>query len=368
MKSKKISERRKNFVMQESSKKMVCAYLSDWGWIGLSDEAAACLTHVNYAFALLDGGRVSDAHWRHGSELDEAIRRYPALTFVLSVGGWGAGGFSEAASTEEGRALFASSAVAVMRRHGFRGIDVDWEYPCHSEAGIASSADDKQNFTYLLQTLRDRLDRETELTGETYLLSIAVGAAAVLTEDIEPAKIGAIVDYVNLMTYDMQEWERVTHHSNLYPSAEYTGGWSAVQSVQAYHACGIEKEKLVIGGAFYGHSYAVSGAHPLGCTDSIERTENLSYSSIRRECTEENGWKKYRDATAHAPYLYNGDKIVLYDDAQVFSEKVDYIFENGLGGIMFWEFNEDDTGELVRAIADAAIRHDPDFANRRKDR
>ena len=29
-----------------------------------------------------------------------------------------------------------------------------------------------------------------------------------------------------------------------------------------------------------------------------------------------------------------------------------------IGGIMFWEFNEDNSGELVRAIADAAKKHE----------
>ena len=89
---------------------MIAAYLSDWGWIGLAPESAACLTHVNYSFALVRDGVVSDAHWTHAKELDEAIAAYPELTFVISVGGWGAGGFSEAASTERCSVHSVSSA------------------------------------------------------------------------------------------------------------------------------------------------------------------------------------------------------------------------------------------------------------------
>ena len=340
--------------MKNNCKKMIAAYLSDWGWIGISEEAASCLTHVNYSFALLRDGSVSDAHWTHAKELDEAIAKYPHLTFVISIGGWGAGGFSEAASTEEGRQRFAASAMDVLRRHGFGGIDVDWEYPCRSDAEIASSPDDKENFTLLLQTLRAYLDEETAKTGKEYLLSIAVGAGAAFTKDIELEKINGILDYVNLMTYDMKEWDRVTHHSNLCPSGEYDRGWSAAQCVDAYHAGGIDLDKLVIGGAFYGHSYEIECDHPLGQTENLTRARNMRYSHIRRECTEENGWKKYRDEAARAPYLYNGKKIVIYDDAQALADKTDFVYDHGLGGIMFWEFNEDDSGELVRAIADAA--------------
>ena len=337
---------------------MLCGYLSDWGWHGITPEAAACLTHVNYSFALVKDGSVSDAHWSHGKDLDEAIRRYPELTFVISVGGWGAGGFSEAASTEEGRIRFAETALDVMRRHGFSDIDVDWEYPCRSDAGIASSPEDKHNFTLLLKTLREHLDRESEKTGKTYLLSIAVGAGAAFTRDIELAEINPILDYVNLMTYDMKEWDRVTHPSNLCPSGEYAGGWSAEQTVDAYHAGGIDTEKLVIGGAFYGHSYDVTSEHPLGQTENFRRGKNLRYSRIRTLFAEDSGYRLYRDEAARAPYLYNGEHIIIFDDAQALADKVNFVYDRGLGGIMFWEFNEDDSGELVAAIAGAAKKRE----------
>lgn len=344
--------------MMKHNRKMICAYLSDWGWRGLSKASAACLTHVNYSFALVRDGVVTDAHWTHAEELDDAIRMYPELTFVVSVGGWGAGGFSEAASTAEGRERFAETAVALMRRHGFRGIDVDWEYPCRSDADIASSPDDKRNFTLLMQALRTHLNEETARTGKDYLLSIAVGAGAGFTKDMELEQLNPILDYVNLMTYDMKEWNRVTHHSNLYPSGEYEGGWSAVQSARVYGAAGIDRNKLVLGGAFYGHSYDVTGDHPLGQTENFRRAKTMSYSRIRRECTAENGWIKYRDEAACAPYLYNGKTLIIYDDEQALADKVDYVCDAGLGGIMFWEFNEDDSETLVRAIADAMQKHE----------
>ena len=60
-------------MLNQNRKKMIAAYVSDWGWIGISKESAACLTHVNYSFALVRDGYVSDAHWTHAKELDEGF-------------------------------------------------------------------------------------------------------------------------------------------------------------------------------------------------------------------------------------------------------------------------------------------------------
>ena len=333
---------------------MLCGYLSDWGWHGITPQAAACLTHINYSFALVVDGAVSDAHWSHAADLDAVIKAFPNLSFILSIGGWGAGGFSEAASTGEGRRRFAETAVDVLRRHGFSGLDIDWEYPCRSDAGIASSPDDRKNFTLLLQTLREALDAEESVTGKHLLLTVAVGSGAYFARDMECDKLNGILDYVNLMTYDMAAPDCVTHHCSLYPSDAYTCGWSADQAVKAYTAAGISRDKLIIGGAFYGHSYEVQAEMPLGQTENFKKVHNIDYTRILRDCTEENGYHRYYDDAAHAPYLYNGTRIIVYDDAQSLSEKVKYVMEYGLAGLMFWEFNGDRTGTLVRVLRDTA--------------
>lgn len=73
------------------------------------------------------------------------------------MGGWGADGFSQAARTEEGRALFAVSAVSLVETYGLDGIDIDWEYPGTSLAGIGSHVNDKENYTLVLKALRESL-------------------------------------------------------------------------------------------------------------------------------------------------------------------------------------------------------------------
>lgn len=90
----------------------------------------------------------------------------PQLKVLLSVGGWEAEGFSDAALSAASRATFAGSVVALLREHSLDGVDLDWEYPGQGVAGIKSRPQDRQNFTALLQTMRAQL-------GERYLLTIA---------------------------------------------------------------------------------------------------------------------------------------------------------------------------------------------------
>src|SRR5687768_8536328 len=88
-----------------------------------------------------------------------ALRKInPDLKVLLSIGGWGAGNFSEAALTEAARARFADTALALVRKHDLDGLDIDWEYPAHPGPGISHRPEDEQNFTLLLQAIRAKLD------------------------------------------------------------------------------------------------------------------------------------------------------------------------------------------------------------------
>ena len=65
------------------------------------------------------------------------------------------------------RQNFAKNAAAFCARHGFDGLDLDWEYPGRREG---SSASDRQNFVLLVKELRKEFDK----TG--LLISAAVSS------------------------------------------------------------------------------------------------------------------------------------------------------------------------------------------------
>ncbi|HCP51275.1 MAG TPA: chitinase, partial [Ruminococcaceae bacterium] len=155
------------------------------------------LTHMNLAFGLISENGLLDLHQMTHLDLIPQFRDWnPALRVVLSVGGWGAGGFSLMSRTEEGRRAFAESCRKAVEEYHLDGIDIDWEYPCSDQAEIDCDSSDKQNYTKLLQALRDAL-------GMNRIVSTAVGAGDYFPENTEMDKVAEIVDYVQLMTYDM---------------------------------------------------------------------------------------------------------------------------------------------------------------------
>ena len=138
----------------------VIAYCWNDALAGFTREDAQRLTHVNLAFGLLKDGLL-DLHLLKYLHLLPKLREWnPEMKIVLSVGGWGADGFSDMAMTEEGRRNFAKSCLDAVEKYNLDGIDIDWEYPCNDAAGIGADPRDKENFTALLATLREYLGKD----------------------------------------------------------------------------------------------------------------------------------------------------------------------------------------------------------------
>ncbi|RHU34526.1 MULTISPECIES: glycosyl hydrolase family 18 protein [unclassified Blautia] len=133
--------------------KRIIGYVNTADLNHMREEDVRALTVINIAFGLIrDGEVVWDA--KDARDGIVSIRKSnPELKIVLSVGGWGADGFSQSARTKEGRERFAASALAIVKEYGLDGIDIDWEYPGTSLAGIASDRSDKENYTLLLAEL-----------------------------------------------------------------------------------------------------------------------------------------------------------------------------------------------------------------------
>jgi len=115
------------------------------------------VTHVNFAFAqITPSGQAALADGKveaNLSRLVELKKANPALKVIISIGGWMADGFSDAAFTNASRSRFADSAVQLLRQFSADGIDIDWEYPGQGVAGIKYRAEDRENFTRLLSSL-----------------------------------------------------------------------------------------------------------------------------------------------------------------------------------------------------------------------
>ncbi|HEX4647314.1 MAG TPA: glycoside hydrolase family 18 protein [Steroidobacteraceae bacterium] len=339
------------------------------GWSMPAVIHAEELTHINLAFArITPDGRVALA----GAPLEAALRRLvalreaqPKLKIIVSIGGWTAEGFSDAALTDASRGVFADSAVELVHRYSLDGVDIDWEYPGQGVAGIKYRAEDRHDFTLMLQALRARLDaanaREGRAGDRRYTLTIA-SADREYFEHTEMEKLHVYLDWINVMAYDFFNSLTPTtgHHAGLY-KAELASATdrNADSSIRQHLAAGIPPEKLVLGVAFYGRGFA--GVRPVnhGINQPYERFEGEhSYSQLRQELIGRAGFVRGWDDVAKARYLWNAGSrtFISYDDPQSLAIKADYVRQHHLGGMMFWELGQDYDGELLDVIARAMGR------------
>ena len=311
-------------------------------------DDAQKLTHMNLAFGLIKDGLLDMSQLTHIG-LTEQFRRWnPALKIVLSVGGWGAGGFSTMALTEEGRRAFAQSCLEVVEQYNLDGIDIDWEYPCSDQAEIDCDPRDKENYTLLFKALREAL-------GADRIVSTAVGAGDYFVRDTEMDKVAQIVDYVQLMTYDMRNGftHQAGHHASLSASRGDTTNTNTRYIVDLFHNAGVPLEKLVVGAAFYARHY--TGAANINNGLLQEASSGIygpDYGEITEEFRRENGYTEYWDEDAEAAYLWNGSVFISFESPEAIRRKCEFVKEKGMLGVMYWEHSADPTRELLGVIAD----------------
>ena len=331
-------------------KELLIGYVVDRALPGVTAEDAGKLTHINLAFGVIRDGLLSMEKMNHMDELPRIRALNPNLKIVLSVGGWGAGGFSLMSRTQEGREAFAASCLKVVEEYGLDGIDIDWEYPCNDSAGIDCDPSDKENFTLLLQALRRAL-------GEKRIVSIAAGAGSYFIRDTHMDQVAQVCDYVQLMTYDLRSGfqKEAGHHTCLFTSPGDRLDGSVRSSVEAFLAAGVPREKTVIGAAFYSRRWdgVPDVNHGLFQPAATVGQYGPGYAELAEKYIGKNGFTRYWDEDAQAPFLFNGQSLISYDDPQSVRLKCEYLKKEGLLGIMYWEHGSDPSRALLCAMYDA---------------
>jgi GH18 family chitinase len=328
-----------------------------------AEIAADQLTHINYAFANVQDGRVVEGFARDAENLRvlTGLRRaHPRLKILVSVGGWTwSGGFSDAALTPESRKRFVDSALEFVVGHDLDGFDVDWEYPGLPGYGNVHRPEDKQGFTALMAELRAALDAKGAERGRRYLLTFAAGAFSDFLAHVEMDKLQASVDFVNLMSYDFREAEgggEAGHHANLYANPLDPRGSSGERAVREFLAAGVPPRKLVLGVPFYGRAWGEVRPEGDGLYQPAgpvaERLET-SYASLAAQLVDRAGFARRWDPRAQAPFLWNAERriFISYEDPESLRAKSRYILDQGLAGAMFWQYYSDSSGTLLGTLA-----------------
>jgi chitinase len=297
------------------------------------------------------------------NEVAAIKKKYPKLRVNISIGGWGADGFSDMADDTGMRAVFVTNVCEWLEKYNLDGVDIDWEYPVGPPWGqeIKSRSADRANYISLLKDLRTAMDTLGKKTKKHYVLSTAVPASSWFVKANDVVSASKIVDNLKLMTYDYYgEWSNTTgHNSNLYKNPQDPDGWSTEQAVNVYLAAGVPPEKIMLGVAFYGRAFkgVESGANN-GLFQPFKSPAfedgSADWAKINEFLKEGSGYTRYWDDKAKAPYLYNGDIWITYTDEEQIKLLTQYAKEKKLSGVFNWEYGHDMGAELLKVLSEEA--------------
>ncbi|TDU43056.1 chitinase [Gelidibacter sediminis] len=337
----------------------IIGYAAGYEDYDFSKIDASKLTHINFAFANIVEGKAAFELDTDAAKIATLIglkQQNPNLKVLYSVGGWvWSDQFSTMAAYEESRKIFAESCVALLKKHQFDGVDLDWEYPGQRAEDNVFRPADKDNFTLLLKTIREALDVQGKKDNTHYLLTIATGADQAYIDNTNLGEAHEYLDFINVMGYDFyQGWMYQTgHHANLYPSdKEKYGGNSGVEAIERHIVAGVPVNKLVLGIPFYGRQWEKVAPTEVSLYASAnEGGYIISYWQILEKIKSGN-YEKLYDESAKASYLWSAtDKVMIsWETPKEIKLKADYIKEKGLGGAMFWEYSLDKNQELLNTL------------------
>jgi hypothetical protein len=285
-------------VQRASAQFKVIGYMPSWTG-DVNSVQYSKLTHINYAFLLptATGGLQSI---ENPSKLQSLVSLAHAngVKVMISVGGWNNGddsGFETLAGNSGYRNTFVTNMINFVNQYGLDGVDIDWEYP---DAGTSAN-----NYVTLMTQLA------TEMHNRGKLLTAAVvgtGGGSIL------ASVFNVVDFLNLMAYDYNNYDHSTYSY-------------AQQSMSEWRGRGLPQNKCVLGVPFYGRP----------------------------------SWETFAQLVARGadPYAdtYNG---VGYNGITTIKNKTNLAFDQG-SGVMIWELSGDATGanSLLSAIHEVVLNH-----------
>jgi chitinase len=325
--------------------KRLLGYYPEWSKYNTPPYPAARipydkLTHISHAFVLLTDKADGTLSVPAGMIEPALISRAHAagVKVLVSIGGGdGVQGplFNQMAASEPARRAFVHNVHNFLRKHGYDGVDVDWEVP---------DAVDRQNCTILMEELRD------ELPSPRWLITMATPSdPRNWGQGFDIPALAPLLDFMNVMTYDFYgSWSSGTGHvSPLFQNpADPQQAGSVKTSMDLYaNQYGVPLAKLNIGTPFYGYEFDGVDRLWVPCATCVNSSQN--YAPYIKSRIDQQGWYTNFDPVAKALYLTNSSipGFLTYDDPVSTAHKTRYVLKKrGSGGVFMWELSADYDG------------------------
>lgn len=279
----------------EPSRPVVVGYLPAYRMTKLFDaERLAPVTDLIYfGLQLSKDGAIgmSQADQANAKQLQK-IKKQTGCRLLVCVGGWGRSEhFNAVTADPDKRRALIDSLVALCMRHGFDGVDYDWEHP--------KGVDELAAYADLIEATAKAFEPD----------GLLVTVAQAGWQDLGKRAYQAL-HRVHLMCYDQAFPQATMAH--------------AKEEVDRLIKWGCPKEKIVLGIPFYGRN---------------EQRKALSYAELVKD----------NDAWAPAKDRYQGYALNGPDTVQA---KTQYAVSQGLAGVMIWELGQDLPGprSLLSAV------------------
>lgn len=265
------------------------------------------------------------------------------------------------------RSVFVKNLMDLVERYNLDGLDIDWETVSSTVKVVASS------MNALCKDLRAEMNKRQGDRGTPYFLSAAVPASSwgTASDRFDFKTLDQYLDYINIMSYDMNRTDKTSHLSPMY-SSSYDGGYGfgCAYGVERLVSLGFSRNKLIIGTAGYGKAFKVTGTssnttYPyLGVAGTLTQISGVP-GSFASGTVFGNGiqyllqtgkYTKYTERNKSGQivgsYLYNAtDRIfVTYDSEEVVKAKYAYAKSMDGVGIMCWCYSEDTADNVINAI------------------
>ena len=203
-----------------------------------------------------------------------------------------------------------------IRAKGMAGVDFDFEY---------IPAANKAQYVELVRLAKAVLGPEGYYVTVALAPKTSVDQPGLLYEGHDYAAMGAVADYVLVMTY---EW------GYTFGPPMAVSPINQVRQVLDYAVTEIPREKLLMGMSNYGYDW------PLPFVQGVTRAERISSDQAFARA-EQYGAEIQYDQVSQAPFFYYYNEqgqqhVVWFEDVRSFRARLALVEEYGLAGIGVW--------------------------------
>ena len=254
-------------------------------------------------------------------------------------------------SSPQFRSTFLKNLREVVKKYGYDGVDIDWEYP--------NGPVDFVNFVTFIREIRNLFDPSILISTDIRIYP---------SSGVDFDHLNTLVSWFNIMMYDAAgPWTGdVQMNSPIFddpanPNDQGAVDQAATDFVQTYN---VPPEQLNMGTPFYGYDYMnqryLYQNCDIPCTD--DNVPSLNYGTQIKPLVNKQGWVRHWNTVQSVPYLVRADGsngFITYDDPESTYDRIYYSdWMRGFGGSMMWELSADYDGksqDLLEAMYVATL-------------